>query len=129
MPTFADRLREMRAITGETQKQIADILSIAERNYRRYEAGEVDPTASNACKLADHYDVSVDYLLGRRDFWLDAEGNIMTKTTHERQLLFARAREALAAMQAQSAANGVSEMTLDEINAEIAAARKESKEL
>ncbi len=127
MPTFADRLRELRAGTGETQKQIADLLSIAERNYRRYEAGEVDPTASNACKLADHYDVSVDYLLGRRDSWLDAEGNIMTKTAHERQLLFARARNALAAMQTQSAANGVSEMTLDEINAEIAAARREIK--
>ncbi len=127
MPNFADRLRELRSITGETQKQIADILSIAERNYRRYEAGEVDPTASNVWKLADYYGVSIDYLLGRTDSRRDADGNIMTKAAHESLLKLARAREALAAAQAQLDADSVSEMTLDEINAEITAARRESK--
>ncbi len=113
MPTFADRLRELRSIRGETQKQIADMLAIAERNYRRYEAGEVDPTASSAWKLADYYGVSIDYLLGRRDYLLDAEGNIMTKAAYESLLKLARAKEALAAAQAQFDANSVSEMTLD----------------
>jgi len=65
MATFSERLKELRTAKGETQKQIAGLLGIAERNYRRYEAGDVDPTASNITLLADHFDVSTDYLLGR----------------------------------------------------------------
>jgi len=67
MPTFSDRLRELRNINNATQKQLAEVLGIHERNYRRYEAGEVDPSASNVSKLADFFGVSVDYLLGRSD--------------------------------------------------------------
>ena len=67
MATFAERLRELRTAKGETQKQIAELLEIAERNYRRYEAGNVDPTASNATILANHFNVSIDYLFGRSD--------------------------------------------------------------
>ena len=67
MPSFDGRLKELRKKNGDTQKQIVDLLGIAERNYRRYEAGDVDPSASNAIKLADYFQVSVDYLLGRSD--------------------------------------------------------------
>ena len=67
MTTFSNRLKELRAAKGETQKQIAGFLGIAERNYRRYEAGDVDPTASNLTLLADYFEVSTDYLLGRTD--------------------------------------------------------------
>ena len=67
MATFSNRLKELRTAKGETQKQIAELLGIAERNYRRYEAGDVDPTASNATLLADYFDVSIDYLFGRSD--------------------------------------------------------------
>jgi len=67
MATFSGRLKELRTAKGETQKQIAEFLGIAERNYRRYEAGDVDPTASNTMLLADYFDVSTDYLLGRSD--------------------------------------------------------------
>jgi len=65
MATFSDRLKELRKAKGVTQKQVADFLSIAERNYRRYEAGDVDPTGSTAIKLADYFEVTIDYLLGR----------------------------------------------------------------
>jgi len=67
MTTFSDRLKELRKSKGITQKQVADFLSIAERNYRRYEAGLVDPASSTAIKLADFFEVTVDYLLGRDD--------------------------------------------------------------
>lgn len=76
MANFADRLRALRLLKHETQKQIAELLSIAERNYRRYEAGEVDPSASNLSVLADHFNVSVDYLMGRTNYSMDADGRI-----------------------------------------------------
>ena len=68
MATFSDRLKELRKAKGVTQKQMADLLGITERNYQRYEYGLVDPTASNVTKLADFFGVSVDYLLGRDSY-------------------------------------------------------------
>lgn len=79
MPTFSNRLKELRIEKGATQKNMAELLGITERNYQRYEYGLVDPTASNATKLADYFDVSVDYLLGRVNYLLDAEGHITVK--------------------------------------------------
>ena len=79
MASFADRLKELRKENGVTQKQIAELLGIAERNYRRYEAGGVDPSSSSTSILADYFGVSTDYLLGRTNYWIDADGNIKTK--------------------------------------------------
>ena len=67
MPNFADRLKELRTTKGVTQKNMAELLGITERNYQRYEYGLVDPIASNTAKLADFLGVSIDYLLGYSD--------------------------------------------------------------
>jgi len=76
--TFSERLKELRKEKGVTQKQIADAIGIAERNYRRLEA---DYTAKSETleALADYHGVSVDYILGRVNFWHDADGNITVK--------------------------------------------------
>ena len=79
MATFSDRLKELRKAKGVTQRQMADLLGIAERNYQRYETGVVDPTSSNAMKLADFFEVPTDYLLGRDKFWRDEDGHIVVK--------------------------------------------------
>ncbi len=65
--TLQERLRELRKETGETQVQVAEAIGIAERNYQRFEAGGNLPNLENAWKLADHFGVSVDYLIGRTD--------------------------------------------------------------
>ena len=67
MISFSSRLKELRKNKGVTQKQVAEILEISERNYRRYESGEIDPLTSNTIKLANYFNVSVDYLLGHTD--------------------------------------------------------------
>ena len=67
MPTFANRLKELRLAKGATQKNMAEWLGITERNYQRYEYGLVDPVASNVSRLADYFNVTADYLLGRTD--------------------------------------------------------------
>jgi transcriptional regulator with XRE-family HTH domain len=76
LATFSERLKELRKEKAVTQKQVADVIGIAERNYRRYEADLVDPIASVVSKLSDYFGVSIDYLLGRVNFWHDAEGHI-----------------------------------------------------
>lgn len=42
-------------------------LGITDRGYRKYEAGDSEPTLSVIIALADYFDVSLDYLCGRSD--------------------------------------------------------------
>lgn len=67
MKVFAERLTELRKQYKYTQRQMADILSISQPSYIRYENDTSEPTQENLVKLADAFDVSVDYLLGRSD--------------------------------------------------------------
>ncbi len=67
MPSFQDNLKTLRASKNISQKQIANYLGIADRQYRRYENGEQQPTLPIAVKLADFFDVSLDFLSGRSD--------------------------------------------------------------
>ena len=62
-----ERLRTLRNEKGETQAQVAAQIGIAERHYQRFEAGVNLPGVENLCALADHFDVSLDYLAGRTE--------------------------------------------------------------
>ena len=42
-------------------------LQIVFRSYRRYESGETEPTLSSLVKMADYFNVSLDYLAGRTE--------------------------------------------------------------
>lgn len=64
---FKERLRELRKEKGETQVQVAASVGILEQHYQKYERGANLPSLENAWKLADHFGVSIDYLVGRTD--------------------------------------------------------------
>lgn len=64
---FNDRLKELRKANGLTQMQMAERMSIAYRNYQRLEADGNTPNYVNLIKIADIFDVSLDYLTGRTD--------------------------------------------------------------
>ena len=68
MKIFQKNLIEQRKLNNLTQKQMADYLGIAQPSYIRYENGSAEPTLENLVKLADYFDVSVDYLLGRTEY-------------------------------------------------------------
>ena len=61
------KIKEIRKLHKFTQKQVSDHLQIAERSYQSIEYGKSKPTIENLIKLADYFDVSTDYLLGRTD--------------------------------------------------------------
>ena len=67
MTTFSVRLRELRTMKNLTQKQVAKKTKLSERGYQGYELGEKEPSLANIIKLADFFEVSTDYLLGRVD--------------------------------------------------------------
>lgn len=60
-------LKRFRKKFSITQKQAAYAANISERNYQDYEYGKVVPTATVLISLADYYNVSLDYLVGRTD--------------------------------------------------------------
>lgn len=66
MHIFSERLIGLRKSKSITQKQLAQLVCISERNYQRLEANN-SPKLENLIKLADYFDVSIDYLVGRTD--------------------------------------------------------------
>lgn len=61
------RLKELREQKGLKQAELAKLMGVVERQYQRYERGEGEPHLSGWIFLADFYDVSLDYLVGRSD--------------------------------------------------------------
>ena len=61
------RLRECRKLNGFTQKQAAAMFDVTERNWQKYESGDILPTLEKLIEIADSFGVSIDYLLGRSE--------------------------------------------------------------
>ncbi|SCX07891.1 Helix-turn-helix [Ruminococcaceae bacterium P7] len=59
------RIRDMREDKDLTQQKIADILLCDQSLYSKYERGEREIPLALLVKLADFYDTSLDYLVGR----------------------------------------------------------------
>ena len=67
MSAFSDKLKELRKAKGVTQKAVAEGIGVAEAAYQQYEYGKHEPGHNKTVKLADFFDVTTDYLLGRTD--------------------------------------------------------------
>ena len=61
------RIRKLREDMDMTQTDMAKNLFISQRTYSYYESGGHDIPTEVLVRLADFYDVSVDYLLNRTD--------------------------------------------------------------
>jgi hypothetical protein len=67
MNNFSEQLRTIRKSRGITQKQLAQAVGASERGIQSYEIGERKPAFDQLLALADFFDVSLDYLVGRSD--------------------------------------------------------------
>ena len=64
---FNDRLKILRAERGLTQDQAAKAMEMPGRSYQRLERDGAKTHYDTLIKIADFYDVSVDWLMGRAD--------------------------------------------------------------
>ena len=64
-PLHNNRIENLRIDNDLTQQQVADILHCQREVYRRYEKGIRELPLSYAIILADFYNVTLDYLVGR----------------------------------------------------------------
>ena len=67
MKVLGQRLKDLRKQKKVGQKEVAELLGVSLRSYQFYESGEYDPSLPNLVVLADYFQVSTDYLLGRSD--------------------------------------------------------------
>ena len=58
-----NRIRDLREDHDLTQQQVADAIGITQRKYSYVETGQQQLTADILIKLADFYDVCIDYIL------------------------------------------------------------------
>ena len=57
------RLKELRIASGTTQKDVADSIGCTAMVYSRYEREEREPDIEMLCRLANYFQVSIDYLV------------------------------------------------------------------
>lgn len=80
-----DRLRFVREQHGFSQRELARLCNIGLNQIHRYEAGQIDPSASTLATMAHVLGVSTDYLLGLSD--LPTPVTLSELSAEERQLL------------------------------------------
>lgn len=62
---LSEQLKKIRKAHGITQQQIADYLGITQSAYAYYETGRNEPDIETLKKLAEYYQTSIDFLVGR----------------------------------------------------------------
>ena len=67
MCPFHIRLKEIREKSGKLQREAADAAGVQPRTYQFYESGRNEPNIAKLIALADFFDVSLDFLMGRSD--------------------------------------------------------------
>lgn len=68
MATFGERLRELRIEAKKTQEDLAKTFNVSESAVGMYERNQRTPSQEMTKVIADHFDVTTDYLMGRSDY-------------------------------------------------------------
>ena len=84
-----DNLKAARKKSGKTQKEVAEGIGIGQGTYKNYETGAREPNGETLVAIANYFDVSTDYLLGRPDAKEPADpiDKLMTVDEMEKDLL------------------------------------------
>lgn len=62
---FSSRLKSLRESKGISQKELAEGIGVSDVMVSMYEQGKKNPSLDTITKIADYFNVSVDYLLGK----------------------------------------------------------------
>ena len=60
-------LKVLRQEKGISQQQLADVILVSQQSINKYENHNVEPDIETLIKIADFFNVSLDYLVGRTD--------------------------------------------------------------
>lgn len=74
-------IRKLRKEKNLTQEELAEIVNVTKATINSYELGRTEPNIDILIKLADYYNVTLDYLVGREN------ENLLTKYFNEKKQL------------------------------------------
>lgn len=60
-----ENIRNLREDNDKVQIELAEYLNVKQTTYSKYELGKINVPVEVLIKLADYYDVTIDYLVGR----------------------------------------------------------------
>lgn len=63
-----NKIAELRQNINYSQSRLAKELQTSQANISRWEKGLIEPSFIECWKMADFFDVSIDYLCGRKDY-------------------------------------------------------------
>ena len=61
------KINELVKSNGKTQQEMADFLGISQASFYAYTVGRAEPSLDKLIKLADYFNVSLDFLCGRQN--------------------------------------------------------------
>ncbi|WP_294405784.1 XRE family transcriptional regulator [uncultured Clostridium sp.] len=82
MASLSDRLKELRKSNNLTQTELGKILGVGKTTVSMYENNNSTPNDEIKLKIAEYFNVSVDYLLGKTDTKNYTEDNNVTIALH-----------------------------------------------
>ncbi len=65
---YNNKIKELRNEQKLSQRQLAIALNTSQANLSRWEKGLIEPSIVECWKMADFFDVTLDYLCGRKDY-------------------------------------------------------------
>lgn len=90
---FDDRLKKLRLSMNLSMRQVALALKIPYTTYVSYEKNEREPNSETLIMLADYFDCSIDFLIGRSNqvkmLTLDEQKLNLTLSSHEKNVITA----------------------------------------
>jgi DNA-binding XRE family transcriptional regulator len=67
MNTFAERIKELRILSGLSQEKLGLQIGLSKHSISKIESGKNTTSLDHAAKIADLFGVSIDYIVGRTD--------------------------------------------------------------
>lgn len=64
---FPNRLKELRIENNESQQELGHVVNMSKMAVSHWESGHSEPSITQLIQIANHYDVSIDYLVGREN--------------------------------------------------------------
>ena len=68
MVDFSNNLYKLRKESKVSQQKLAEFVGVSQQCISEWEKGKIEPTLSYLWKIADFFDVSIDFLVGRKDY-------------------------------------------------------------
>ncbi|KRO00923.1 helix-turn-helix transcriptional regulator [Companilactobacillus kimchiensis] len=86
---FSNTLKKLRSKTHRTQKEIAKALGVAPTTYASWEQGKREPDQAATIRIADYFNVTLDYLYGRNETpqWAKQKDTIDLKSFLDKNLV------------------------------------------